>query len=282
MDHWLQYHNSHDLGFPTKPSGRYGIFWHKNVTIAKGSTIWLVASERAKPRYRYYLVESFVASAVSEGEAQGSRGSWFGKTIRLDTLDWFPEFFKYMGSFGRGLSPLPPQWVRRLESILPGKVATSLQLPSPARPTSPSSGPSPDWGAMGSLEAERVVATRTEQRAIRQFLLKGKSTGLCVICGSSFPPELLVASHIKPRALCTDAEKRDVENNTALMCTLGCDALFERGFIGVHAGKVIAGPTVSALKVVRSAVARLIGLPCPVYSPRSAKYFRYRVEHPDQ
>jgi len=133
---------------------------------------------------------------------------------------------------------------------------------------------------MGSLESDRVVATRKEQHAIRQFLLKGKNTGLCVICGNAFPPELLVASHIKPRALCTDAEKRDVENNTALMCTLGCDALFERGYIGVQAGKVVAGPSASSLQIVRTSVARLIGLPCPAYSPLSAKYFRYRIEHP--
>ena len=46
------------------------------------------------------------------------------------------------------------------------------------------------------------------------------------------PAELLVAAHIKPRNLCTEIERLDAHVAT-LMCVLGCDALFERGYLRV-------------------------------------------------
>lgn len=49
---------------------------------------------------------------------------------------------------------------------------------------------------------------------------------------------LLVAAHIKPRAECTDAERRDFPNNALPMCLFGCDALFERGLVLVNKGKI--------------------------------------------
>lgn len=49
--------------------------------------------------------------------------------------------------------------------------------------------------------------------------------------------ELLVAAHIKPRAKCSNQERRDWANIVP-MCLLGCDALFERGRVAVVKGRL--------------------------------------------
>jgi hypothetical protein len=59
-----------------------------------------------------------------------------------------------------------------------------------------------------------------------------------ILCGKAFPCSLLVVAHIKPRAACTDCERRDFRNNVAPMCLFGCDALFERRVVVVTDGKV--------------------------------------------
>ena len=89
-----------------------------------------------------------------------------------------------------------------------------------------------------NLDVKRQVTLRREQAVLRCVLLGGKSVGECVLCGKAFPCSLLVAAHIKPRAACTDFERRDYRNNVAPMCLFGCDALFERRLIYIKDGKV--------------------------------------------
>lgn len=279
MTDWILYHNSHDRGFPEQPKGRFRIEWFKNVSLPKGTRVWMVASRRAKPQYQYFLVWQFIADRVGDGEASGSIGTHYGDSVRIDTEPWFKQFRDYMGQFGRGLSPLPPEWVRRLERAVGGPAgAISKPNAAPARPVVPI----PDSSALealAALEAERITLVRREQQAVRRLLLAGKASGACSLCGAILPSELLIAAHIKPRAMCTDTEKRDVANNTALMCTLGCDALFERGYVSVVAGKIVPGPTPASLPSVRGAVSRLLHRECTAYSTRNAKYFRYRQDH---
>ncbi len=88
------------------------------------------------------------------------------------------------------------------------------------------------------LDKERKIYSRREQAFLRDYLFGRGDRGTCVICGSYLPTSLLVAAHIKPRASCTDAERRDFVNNVVPMCLLGCDALFERGFLVAQEGKV--------------------------------------------
>ena len=89
-----------------------------------------------------------------------------------------------------------------------------------------------------NLDVKRQVTLRREQAVLRRVLFGGKSVGECILCGKAFPCSLLVAAHIKPRAACTDFERRDYRNNVAPMCLFGCDALFERRLIYVKDGKV--------------------------------------------
>lgn len=85
-----------------------------------------------------------------------------------------------------------------------------------------------------SLDAESFSRRRREQAALRRQLFGGTTLAECALCGRSLPPALLRAAHIKRRADATDAERRNVANLMPA-CALGCDELFERGYLTVAA-----------------------------------------------
>jgi len=88
-----------------------------------------------------------------------------------------------------------------------------------------------------ALDVEVQTQARTEQNRLRRSLFTSKKSK-CGICNREFPIKFLVAAHIKKRAFCTDDEKRDIENIVMPMCIFGCDALFEKGVIGVQDGYI--------------------------------------------
>ena len=53
----------------------------------------------------------------------------------------------------------------------------------------------------------RTGSVRAEQAALRAHLLGAASAAACGLCGRVVPAELLVAGHIKPRALSSDDER---------------------------------------------------------------------------
>ncbi len=85
----------------------------------------------------------------------------------------------------------------------------------------------------GPLDLVAPGKRRVEQRALRCLLLPDV-TGTCALCGRIFAKEFLRAAHIKPRAACTDDERRDLANVAMPACVFGCDSLFEQGFISVN------------------------------------------------
>ncbi|MDP2034415.1 MAG: hypothetical protein Q8K29_13495 [Polaromonas sp.] len=94
------------------------------------------------------------------------------------------------------------------------------------------------FAEVDQLDSETVANRRKEQVFLRSFLLHGESAGNCCFCGRMLPEELLVAAHIKMRAVCTREEKLDFNNIAALMCVLGCDALFGKGYVYVDEGSI--------------------------------------------
>ncbi len=85
----------------------------------------------------------------------------------------------------------------------------------------------------GPLERAVTTWARTEQAALRRYLLGAQKKGRCLFCGRKMDAELLVAAHIKKRAKCSDAERRDLENIVMLNCRFGCDELYGRGYLAV-------------------------------------------------
>lgn len=81
-------------------------------------------------------------------------------------------------------------------------------------------------------------STRRKEHGILQaWLFKGKVTERCALCGEKFHVNALITAHKKKRALCTTAERLD-PNIVMPVCALGCDFLYEHGYIHVEAGKV--------------------------------------------
>jgi len=89
------------------------------------------------------------------------------------------------------------------------------------------------------LDIDSKSKSRKEQAFLRAHLANGKLIGVCTLCGNEFPVEMLIAAHIKNRSKCTDTEKRDFENVVTLMCKVGCDDLFEKGYVFVKDGEVV-------------------------------------------
>jgi hypothetical protein len=119
---------------------------------------------------------------------------------------------------------------------------------------------------------------RREQSFLRRHLFQDRETGHCVICGDDLPVPLLVAAHIKPRAVCTDEERRDYINNVAPMCLLGCDALFERGIIIVEDGKVRVRIDYDESDGLGKLLKRLDGKAILSWEPERQKYFRWKAD----
>ena len=119
---------------------------------------------------------------------------------------------------------------------------------------------------------------RKEQRKLRELHLKNRKTATCSICGSELPSNLLVAAHIKKRSKCSLDEKKDLANIATPMCVLGCDALFEKGYIGVNEGKV-ASIKPAQTNHAKSHISMLEGESCKDWTEENKKYYYWHWNH---
>ncbi|MDM7891412.1 hypothetical protein [Curtobacterium caseinilyticum] len=99
---------------------------------------------------------------------------------------------------------------------------------------------------------------RVEQAELRRHLLRSRSEAPCAVCRRVLPASLLVAAHVLPRTLLTDSERMDFEHVAVLMCVLGCDALYERGYLTVRDKQVKIGRPADTPAVADS-VGALVG-----------------------
>ncbi|WP_328665359.1 hypothetical protein OG905_00410 [Streptomyces sp. NBC_00322] len=132
----------------------------------------------------------------------------------------------------------------------------------------------------GPLERSAERAYRGEQAHLKRTLLPGP-TGECALCGRVLPAAFLIAAHIKKRAACTDDEKRDLQNVAMLACLLGCDGLYERGFITVaDGGQLAVSPlAASAPAVAQHLTDHLAGRVTSWWTPEREPYFAWHRAH---
>lgn len=91
----------------------------------------------------------------------------------------------------------------------------------------------------GPSEKLIIQKIRTQQGAFRRALLE-RYNSTCCLCGLQ-DPKLLIASHIKPFAECTEAERQDANNG--LLLSVHIDALFDKGLISFYNdGTIIISP----------------------------------------
>lgn len=129
-----------------------------------------------------------------------------------------------------------------------------------------------------SSDAISMVRRRVEQRFLRRALLDGRDVAPCALCGRALPAEFLIAAHIVPRHRLTEAERYDFVTAAMLACTLGCDALFEGGYLAVdESGRVEArreSTCNAVLEVVRGLLGRSVTGVASESAPRFAEHRR--------
>lgn len=169
-----------------------------------------------------------------------------------------------------------------------------LELSEPEAVEGASLGPSRTSTKLSSLEAlQRLAqlqqtdkagkrAARQEAGIFRSYLLPNGHLVQCAICGEIYPSGFLVAAHIKPRASCTDPERRDL-GVVMPACKFGCDELFERGYIYVdEQGIIRAGENATgAGGSLKSRVQDLTDKACLIFKVGvNDHYFEWHRKHP--
>lgn len=131
----------------------------------------------------------------------------------------------------------------------------------------------------GALDLPASTRRRAEQALLRKILLGGRRVEACAICARTLPVDLLVIGHIRKRHSCDGTQKRD-EANAMPVCLLGCDKLFENGYIHVDgAGLIQASNGWLRLPPLDQVVSALVGKKCLAWNNRSAPYFKWHLEH---
>ncbi|MEV6161513.1 hypothetical protein AB0L71_06245 [Streptomyces sp. NPDC052052] len=132
----------------------------------------------------------------------------------------------------------------------------------------------------GELERKATRAQRGEQAALKRRLLPGL-TGECALCGRELPGTFLIGAHIKKRAMCTDDEKRDLTNIAMLACTLGCDALYEHGYVTVaEGGGIQVSPLAAVIPEIDTHIQeRLTGRTVTWWTPQRERYYQWHRTH---
>lgn len=82
-------------------------------------------------------------------------------------------------------------------------------------------------GNVPATEKEVIVKSRVGQGTYRSKLIK-KYNSKCVVTGINHP-KLLVASHIKPWSVCSNAER--IDENNGLLLSANIDRLFDSGLV---------------------------------------------------
>jgi hypothetical protein len=135
---------------------------------------------------------------------------------------------------------------------------------------------------IGPTDTWTVRAARREQRWLKSAL--GIGTGnphhlhTCGLCGRHVPERLLVAAHIKPRSKCDDAERKAFLDIAMPACILGCDSLFEHGYISVDQHGRILCATSNSLPPALS-FDLLDGKSAPAWNVRREQYFQWHREN---
>ncbi len=130
----------------------------------------------------------------------------------------------------------------------------------------------------GSTDAKVQRTVRREQKLLRRALGLHKGTASCFFCGREYPTQLLVAAHIKRRSDCEHAERVDIPAVAVPACTLGCDSLFEFGYITVSEDARIIAANSTDENGVKQYVEPILGRHLPGVNGNNAKYFAWHRE----
>ncbi|MFE3386999.1 hypothetical protein [Streptomyces anulatus] len=127
----------------------------------------------------------------------------------------------------------------------------------------------------GADSALVEVLVRREQSKLRRKMLNGAATFVCALCGRALPVRFIRAAHIKRRSQASREERLQM-SNVMPACLLGCDELFEHGYIHVtDTGHVAVSDKAGEHPALKEAADLLAGNSVGGYSEHRASYFAW-------
>lgn len=130
---------------------------------------------------------------------------------------------------------------------------------------------------LDKLDTFSITRRRTEQHILREYILGNKGNGNCAICNHDFPSNLLATAHIKKRSECSLDEKRDL-NVVMPACYLGCDTLYEKGYVRVNEGVVERNKSHEITDRLDRYLREIEGNECKYYGENTSEYFKHHYE----
>jgi hypothetical protein len=130
-----------------------------------------------------------------------------------------------------------------------------------------------------SLDEPLMSSRRIEHDFLRGYLFQGKLTDTCGICQKELPVNLLVTAHIKKRSKCSIVERLDYKSIVMPMCALGCDALYEKKYIGVENEIVTRLKNYGVTSDLDIQINQIVGKRCSYWNVNTEKYFRWHVNN---
>lgn len=118
--------------------------------------------------------------------------------------------------------------------------------------------------------------SRKEQGILRAILLEDKEKIKCALCQKLLPSEILIAAHIKPRSECSSQERKDI-NVVMPICTIGCDYLFEKGYLKIdRLGNIVINNSKKTTKELKLFMRQYEKKKCLYYNNKTKAYFEFR------
>ena len=127
------------------------------------------------------------------------------------------------------------------------------------------------YANLQETERSAIVKSRIGQGLFRKELIK-KYNSSCVITGIN-EKKLLIASHIKPWAVCTNTERLSIENGLLLSPTF--DKLFDCGLISfADSGRILISSQLSA-----EVVSKLHISTCDTFNLKASQELKKNLEY---
>lgn len=124
--------------------------------------------------------------------------------------------------------------------------------------------------------------SRKEQGILRGILFKSVSEAKCAICHRTFPTDIMVAAHIKPRSKCSTQERKN-PNVVMPVCKVGCDDFFEKGYLIVDKdGVVRLNKKMTTSVELQTLLNSLTGNLCTHFNNKTKDFFSYKLNSLEQ
>lgn len=131
---------------------------------------------------------------------------------------------------------------------------------------------------LSELDKTSVSKRRTEQSILRSLLIEDNNELECAICNKYYPIKFLATAHIKKRKHCTDEEKRDL-NVVMPACHLGCDKIYEEGYIYIDNGLIHSNiKNKETTEPLKKYITSLEEKKCTYFKKETAHYFKHHAK----